>query len=1241
MPARLGAGGRYEIVRLLGRGGMGEVYLVQDRFDNHRELALKVLASRLKTGEKSRLSAEFFLLSMLSHPNLIKVFDLDFFGPKRASAFFTMEYVPGDNLAGQLNRLTIDQYFAVIARILQTLLYIHRRGILHLDLKPKNVLLPEQETRHIKIIYFGLAVIKARQGQEGHSQGSLGFLAPEILDRSVTADERADLFSLGALTINLFSGKLFRLFALPQARIFQLIDRFVPRKIRGFARQLLFIDRNKRFADSQAALDYFSDITGIQPQGLTKADYLDIINHNPLYQPTAISDKVLADITQHRGITIWLDGPQGCGKSRLLGDILINLKSRDYTILAIGQRRGWGRDKGLLSDLQHAGMLTAMEKQQLDAYQKRCLEQAKRTDMKTVVAGFTAKVVETLAGRLNEAVIAVDHAYYMSSFDQQVLRSFLRQLQRYHAIIRTSRTLKRGRRKGIHLPVPNLTREQTGEFVQLCLGMRRVNPRAVRALFEASSGNPRLLKQILTSSVYLGIKESPGGMMLQLSTRVFFRPSERREFYDREIAGLDLDLYDKKLLLLLAAYTRPMSKKELSRLLPPAKQNRASVHKLLRLRLVAEEEGAVRYVSYLPVETLEKQLTSCVTRDIYTHLCDTIQRQAAEESPLKAYDIFCKTNRRAQGIARLGRAVFALYQKGNAYNALDIVNIMLREVKGMDGQLLPIRYDAPVRLSPLPYFRALRQVDYADLLFIKSLLLHDIGHFQTAANLLGQTLSGLTRADRRLFARFWLAQNLMKQDDFKQAEDLFRGIIHDVKDVENYYYFHSLSQLCWICIQRGQFQGSETLLASHWPAGRKMPVTLRLIRTSLAFFRHDLQQARLELQAILRHSKQDVEEHVLAVIYNNLGILHKNWGHFEKARDYFSRSLEIKETIGAYQSQAKTMCNLAGVHLFLGRYAEADRWLHRTRKVSRIVHDSQSRITANLNLANLYLLKGEMEQAAKRLKEALFIASGKKDILSLVMIYDKLIDTALQAYRLDKALYYLDRLKRLLPALESWRHRLPYYLGRMSMALIVRDFPAFIRIRKQVANVPNLKRYTMSFCRFLLLLADFRFVLGQRDERLIAATLPLMERCLQQAVGPAFLHYRLKLYVLSRLLAPESTRDFSWPRSDDLPYVRRHVALVHGIENLLAPAKLPGTSLGEHVIELFEAFVPFYGPVFPDMCSRLIAICRTRGDNHACRCLQRLFLRHSRHVIKQVPARAGRFMRDPVCRDLRQAAKKY
>ena len=211
--------GPYEIVSLLGKGGMGEVYKARDtRLE--REVAIKVLRAEWSEDPrfKERLEREAKKISQLQHHNICTLHDV---GSQDGVDYLVMEYLHGETVESRLNNkgpLPIPEVLKIGSQIAEAIEAAHRRGVVHRDLKPGNVILTAAGA---KVVDFGLARDATPPGQavdtqaatfaapiteEGSFAGTMPYMAPEQLEGRA-ADARADIWALGCVLYEMATGE--------------------------------------------------------------------------------------------------------------------------------------------------------------------------------------------------------------------------------------------------------------------------------------------------------------------------------------------------------------------------------------------------------------------------------------------------------------------------------------------------------------------------------------------------------------------------------------------------------------------------------------------------------------------------------------------------------------------------------------------------------------------------------------------------------------------------------------------------------------------------------------------------------------------------------------------------------------------------------------------------------------------------------------------------------------------------
>ena len=199
---------RYEVLSLLGEGGMGAVYKARD-VELSRMVALKVIRPDLARNRAilDRFKQELILATQVTHRNVVRIYDL---GEAEGIKFITMEYVEGEDLAAILHRrvkLPPREAVAVIEQVCRALEAAHNVGVIHRDLKPQNVMW-ETGSGRILVMDFGLAktLEGERMTQTGAMVGTMEYMSPEQA-LAGNLDQRSDIFSLGLIFYELLTGQ--------------------------------------------------------------------------------------------------------------------------------------------------------------------------------------------------------------------------------------------------------------------------------------------------------------------------------------------------------------------------------------------------------------------------------------------------------------------------------------------------------------------------------------------------------------------------------------------------------------------------------------------------------------------------------------------------------------------------------------------------------------------------------------------------------------------------------------------------------------------------------------------------------------------------------------------------------------------------------------------------------------------------------------------------------------------------
>ena len=267
----------YRIVRQLGSGGMGEVYLAED-IRLKRKVALKILPPHFTVNPDRvrRFEREAYAASSLNHPNIVTIYEI---GQSNTTHFIATEFVDGETLREHISRqrITVDEVLNIGTQIASALQAAHQAGIVHRDIKPENIMLRRDGI--VKVLDFGLAKL----GQEeievlseaptnpmvhtnpGVVMGTVGYMSPEQA-RAADVDARTDIWSLGVVMYEMVSGRRAFVGETPSQTIVSIIElepvplsinTEVPRELQQIITKCLVKNRGLRY---QRVADLLSDL---------------------------------------------------------------------------------------------------------------------------------------------------------------------------------------------------------------------------------------------------------------------------------------------------------------------------------------------------------------------------------------------------------------------------------------------------------------------------------------------------------------------------------------------------------------------------------------------------------------------------------------------------------------------------------------------------------------------------------------------------------------------------------------------------------------------------------------------------------------------------------------------------------------------------------------------------------------------------------------------------------------------
>lgn len=286
-PSETSAGaviGAYHLLQRIGEGGMGEVWLAEQKQPVRRRVALKLIKAGMDTREVvSRFESERQALALMDHPAIAKVFDAG--STPSGRPYFVMEYVPGSPITAYCDehKLTVPERLQLFIRVCEGVKHAHQKAIIHRDLKPSNILVAEVDGEPLpRIIDFGVAKAISQRLTEntlvthvGALLGTPEYMSPEQVDSGEDIDTRADVYSLGVILYELLVGAvpldLRKLTLDEMVRKLRVEDAPRPStKLRAFGKQSATVAQNRRTEPKALLRQLHGDLDSIVLKALEK-----------------------------------------------------------------------------------------------------------------------------------------------------------------------------------------------------------------------------------------------------------------------------------------------------------------------------------------------------------------------------------------------------------------------------------------------------------------------------------------------------------------------------------------------------------------------------------------------------------------------------------------------------------------------------------------------------------------------------------------------------------------------------------------------------------------------------------------------------------------------------------------------------------------------------------------------------------------------------------------------------------
>jgi serine/threonine protein kinase/tetratricopeptide (TPR) repeat protein len=1024
---------RYRLLRLLGRGGSGEVYLAEDTLSGLRHVALKVLhASEAGSdADRSQFLSEVALVSGFTHPNIVEIFDAGRIHRANDSLlvgryFFTMEFVDGtDALTWVASLPNQDQRTHAIASLLfqslTALEYLHGEGVTHYDIKPQNLLLTgiehNPDSPVLKLTDFGFSHRREPESEQKR-RGTLHYMAPELL-RGAEGDQRIDLYSLGATFYHLIEGsppadgstatELVKNI-LQEVPVFSPTDNPLLAGLQVILTKLLQKDPADRFPSASKAVRACAQMMkevrneefpiSPRPSFVGRGDELAELRH-------AIDALTVGELTSAE-TSFCLSGPEGIGKSSLLQHVSRHAKGSG---LAVYEFPRGDPSVPFSSALPILSQIEAEVASHSDAgeriarkYESTLSALRQPSDG---ISRFTAdnQAVEILSRFFVEAsgvlpfVLIVDDVEARDPLTVQMVTFVLRDSMpgRMLTVLSTSEpgalTLPHGLR---YLPLPELSQAEVIRMAESILAGDPLGTELGEALHRSYGGVPGVLTEVLRSVGQLLAhqetidREKPEGFLQQLPSLL------PRKFDDFLVARYRSCNQDARTLLeYLSCFDSSAPIGSVLRLLPTQGQARTALNQLASDGSVIISRGGERVqIKQDRLKSVVQGLLGDVRRqrhhDIFVALEDSVDRP--EFSDLVELAHQCREAGNAEvasryfeeaaqaGVKRRAflraselyrEAIEALPEEKPAHRVIEM------QSRRTDALVQAGRFtEAALEADDLLHQNGLTPQDSARLYRARGTACLRLGRYDEARSAMIEALRAPWPKGQQLAIQQELTSVEIVTANYAKAEEACREQLVRAAHLGNRQLTASIyTNLGLVKFYQGRFD--EAVL--HFRAAldsyalTNQPILLADSMNNVGNALSAMGNYRAAIQywtKALASSQEFGMLHQQGQIQNNLGIAYYNLRDFDRASEYYSHAHEIFEHIGSRSGLANALTNLAEVSLAEGEYEPALHRLEDALPLYREMDEPVGIVETSLQIAQIRLIWGDTASALIHLTDA-------------------------------------------------------------------------------------------------------------------------------------------------------------------------------------------------------------------------------------------------------------------------------
>lgn len=1018
---------RYRIVRELGHGGMGTVYLIEDTLNADQIITLKkIRRDLLDERALTQFRYEFAALAQLRHPNLVAVYD---FGITEDTQeyFFTMEYVPGEDLVSYASRRLketpgdYDWIYDITVQVCRALQYIHSRGLIHYDIKPRNIFVMPDGT--VKLMDFGL-IGRARAEGPLKLRGTPDYVAPELV-RGDAVDHRADLYSLGITLYEIVTGKLpfqgdstmtiLRQHVETQPEAPRHFSADVPEALQTIILKLLAKDPINRYASANEIIRAINNLTGRDYPIETRETRLGYIQSGSFVGrefELARLQGLLMRTLQGQGRLVFIGGAAGMGKSRLVRELRLRAQlQRVFVTEGAAEEHArapyypWitilrqlvvfqlGRDAELVR--AHAPSLVRLMPALRDV-----LPETQDLPAASDRASLVQSVVRFILATGHPLLIILEDLHYVDTESLELLRVLGEQVQEstvmvcalfrdedvgeghpLRSFLQQARIISR-RRESRHSSTPStvvgeqpwdvlrlepLDDEATADLVRSMLGVRELPAGLLERVLLEAGGNPLFIESLMHSLVDEDLLVYDGTtwrVNLDAFTHI---PTSIQEVVTRRLQRLDAQTLDVLQWAAVMGLWIDLEHLSAATDMPPEQVFIHITQAAQQHVLVSDEQAGVtsyRFATDQMRAAMYDRLSEEERRYRHRRVADTLRATHPEDEVAEL--LVWHYERAGDRDALLTYARLAADKVRQVYANQSAADYYTRALAALPEEHdLRLEYELRAGRADAYRLMGMTQAQQADLQAMAHMAaqLDDV-HLKvevvTRQVRLANALGNLNEARAAAQEALALAQQVGDQKLEASSLIALGDALFSLGEHQQAQGYYERAITLYRSVVEDKPNLARALLDLgniHRRAGH-LEEAGAMIREALALFR----------EVGDRQGESDA--------YNALGILSSDYA---EQRLYYEHSLAISRAIGNRSGMARTYNNLGLIYAGLGLYTRAREYLEQAVQIQRDLHARASLTYTLESLGRVYLDTGDYLQAQQVFEEGRALAMDVGD----------------------------------------------------------------------------------------------------------------------------------------------------------------------------------------------------------------------------------------------------------------------